>query len=219
MLGSQDSARQPPLQEKQLLLHKRVKRREKEGGKKRHSARGAGETHRTPRVSLNLGGAAVTLRPKRSGSTSRGPRPGQPALQISGQGRREPAGCWKLDWGAWAEGLQGRAARPGASAPARAAAQVTCEGVGIDGLQSLQLVALLLAVVCHRGPRCCCPCIGATPRRQAAADTAAAGCRAGARAESSGEKAWTHAWPRPAEGGESRCLRRSSTRRAWSEGR
>lgn len=61
--------------------------------------------------------------------------------------------------------------QPGSCRPA--AAEVTCEGVRIDGLQSLQLVALLLAVICHRGPRCS-PWITQTPRRRAAAGTAAA---------------------------------------------
>lgn len=44
-----------------------------------------------------------------------------------------------------------------------AAAEVTCEGVRVDGLQSLQLVALLLIVICHRDPRRC-PWITQTPR-------------------------------------------------------
>lgn len=52
-------------------------------------------------------------------------------------------------------------------------AEVTCEGVGVDRLQSLQLVPLLLAVICHRGPRCC-PWIAQTPRRRVAARTTAA---------------------------------------------
>lgn len=70
------------------------------------------------------------------------------------------------------------AAAPAHPTPARdggghAAAEVTCKGVGVDGLQSLQLVALLLAVVCHRGPRRC-PWIAQTPRRRAAAGTTAA---------------------------------------------
>ena len=60
---------------------------------------------------------------------------------------------------------------PGSCGPA--AAEVTCKGVRVDGLQSLQLVALLLAVICHRGPRCS-PWIAQTPRRRAAAWTAAA---------------------------------------------
>lgn len=49
----------------------------------------------------------------------------------------------------------------------RGRASRTGEGVGIDGLQSLQLVALLLAVICHRGPRRC-PWIAQAPRRRAA---------------------------------------------------
>ena len=59
---------------------------------------------------------------------------------------------------------------PGSCGPV--AVEVTCEGVRVDGLQSLQLVALLLAVICHRGPRCS-PWIAQIPRRRAAAWTAA----------------------------------------------
>ena len=45
--------------------------------------------------------------------------------------------------------------------------------MGVDGLQSLQLVVLLLAIMCHCGPRCC-PWIAQTPRWHVAAGTTAA---------------------------------------------
>lgn len=175
MCCSQNSACQPAAAPQEGKTEKRKKRERKNPPRLwRNSAH---SKSLFPRASGTLGW--LRLRETKALWMAPGPPRGHPVLPITGQCGRERAGRWELSREPGQRGgREGRAAR--ASAPA---AKVTCEGVGIDGLQSLQLVALLLAVICHRGPRCR-PCIGATPRRQAAADTAAAGCRAGARAES-----------------------------------
>lgn len=66
-----------------------------------------------------------------------------------------------------------------------AAAKVTCEGIGVDGLESLQLIALLLAVICHRDPRCY-PWVARIPKQRAVAETAAALAAGRAQAQSPG---------------------------------
>lgn len=203
----------------QLLLHKRVKRRKGRKEKEKNPPRLWRNSEHSkslfPRASGTLGW--LRLRETKALWMAPGPPPGHPVLPISGQCGRERAGRWEQNREPGQRGgREGRAAR--ASAPA---AKVTCEGVWIDGLQSLQLVALLLAVICHRGPRCR-PCISATPRRHAAR-TRRPPAAGRAHAQSPDGKAWPHAWPGLQRNSPSRraarCLGRSSTRRAWNAGR